>query len=170
MEQNPYQAPKAAVADAETEEYQPVKVFSTTGRIGRLRYIAYTVGLTFLIMLVAGFVAALLGPAGVFVTVVAWGLILVISVMLTIQRAHDFNTSGWLALLIIIPLVSLIFWFIPGTVGSNRFGAKTPPNSTGVIIGACILPIIAIVGIMAAIALPAYSDYAKRAKESQGQR
>ena len=27
--------------------------------------------------------------------------------MLTIQRAHDFNTTGWLAILSIVPLVNL---------------------------------------------------------------
>ncbi|MGH8618611.1 MAG: DUF805 domain-containing protein [Burkholderiales bacterium] len=169
MEQNPYQPPQAAVADA-VEDYQEVKVFSTSGRIGRLRYIAYSVGLSFLIMLVAGFLAAIVGPAGTIVTILAWGALIVVSVMLTIQRAHDFDTSGWLALLLVIPLVSLIFWFIPGTRGPNRFGGQTPPNTTGVVLGACVLPVIAIVGIIAAIALPAYSDYAKRAQQSQGKR
>ena len=60
-----------------------------------------------------------------------------------------------------------MFWFIPGTSGSNRFGAPPPPNSTGVILLALILPIIFVIGIVAAIAIPAYQDYATRARASQ---
>jgi membrane associated rhomboid family serine protease len=102
--------------------------------------------------------------------VVGYGAIIVLSALLTIQRAHDFNSSGWLALLVLIPLVNLIFWFIPGTDGENRFGRKTPPNGIGVILLACIVPLIFIIGILAAIAIPAYSGYVQRAKAAQVQK
>ena len=90
--------------------------------------------------------------------------------MLTIQRAHDFDTTGWLSILMLIPLVNLLFWFIPGTDGENRWGAKTPPNTVLVLIGAWIVPVIFFIGILAAIALPAYQDYTKRAQERQIQK
>ena len=167
---NPYLTPQAELDDA-AEEYQPVRVFSTSGRIGRVRYIAYSIGLTFLISFVVGIFTALLSSAlgsaaGVFMFA-AWAAIVVVSILLTIQRCHDFNASGWLSILGLIPLVNLIFWFIPGTDGPNRFGNKTPPNSTGVIIVACIVPFIFVTGIVAAIAIPAYQDYAKRAATKQ---
>jgi uncharacterized membrane protein YhaH (DUF805 family) len=91
----------------------------------------------------------------------------VVMVMLTIQRAHDFNTTGWIALLAVVPLVNLIFWFIPGTEGENRFGRQTPPNSIVAILLALILPLVFVLGIVAAIAIPAYQDYVKRAQASQ---
>jgi uncharacterized membrane protein YhaH (DUF805 family) len=156
---NPYAKPNAAVAEA-AEEYQEVKVFSTSGRIGRVRYIAYGMGIYFLFAIVGAGLSALLGSFGM---VIAWLAIMVVGFMLTIQRCHDFNTTGWLSLLVLVPLVNLIFWFIPGTDGSNDYGAKTPPNGVGVIIAACIVPIVAVVGILAAIAIPAYQDYQKRA-------
>jgi uncharacterized membrane protein YhaH (DUF805 family) len=163
---NPYQAPSAAVADAGSET-QPVKVFSISGRIGRARYIAYGMGFYILFGFVAGILAAALGPIGAVLTIVAWVAIVVIGFMLTIQRCHDFNMSGWLSLVMLVPLANLIFLFIPGTDGPNRFGGPTPPNGVGVLIGAWALPVIMVVGIVAAVALPAYQDYQKRAGQVQ---
>jgi len=162
---NPYAKPNAAVAEA-AEEYQEVKVFSTSGRIGRVRYIAYGMGIYFLFALVGAGLSAVLGSFGM---VIAWLAIMVVGFMLTIQRCHDFNTTGWLSLLVLVPLVNLIFWFIPGTDGSNDYGAKTPPNGTGVIIAALIIPILFVVGIVAAVALPAFQQYQAKAKQMQMQ-
>ncbi len=61
--------------------------------------------------------------------------------------------------------MNLIFWFIPGTDGPNRFGAKTPPNSVLVLIVVWLFPALFIGGIVAAVAIPAYSDYVKRAQQ-----
>ena len=60
---NPYRAPAAAVADA-SEQYQEVRVFAVSGRIGRARYIAYTLGLSLLFGAVIGVVATMLGAVG----------------------------------------------------------------------------------------------------------
>ncbi len=171
---NPYTTPKAKVTDPD-EEYGEIKVFSASGRLGRVRYIGYSVGLTMLISILFAFLAAAVGASAgkgvaASIMIVCYGAIVVLSALLTIQRAHDFNSSGWLALLVLIPLVNLIFWFIPGTDGENRFGRKTPPNGIGVILLACIIPFIAVIGILAAIAIPAYQDYVHRAKAAQVQK
>jgi len=166
---NPYQAPGAAVADA-GDQVQEVKVFSVSGRIGRARYLAYGVGFYILFGMLAGGLGAVLGAAGVVVMVLAWIGLVVMAFMLTIQRCHDFNTSGWLSLLWLIPFVNLMFLFIPGTDGPNRFGGPTPPNTTGVLILAWLFPALFVIGIVAAVALPAYQDYAKRAQEKQMQK
>jgi len=171
---NPYQAPAAAVTDA-AERYQQVNVFSVSGRIGRVRYIGYSVGLSLLFGIVIGVLSSALAAAGAaagvaVVAVLGYLGMFIVMFMLTIQRAHDFNTTGWLSILVLIPLVNLIFWFIPGTDGENDYGAPTPPNSTLAIIAALIVPIIAIVGILAAIAIPAYQGYVKRAQQMQMQK
>ena len=158
---NPYQPPAAAVADA-GEATQPVRVFAVSGRIGRARYIAYGFGLYALSMFVAGIIAGALGEPGAAIMMAAWLGVAVIGVMLTIQRCHDFNMSGWLSLLIIVPVVNLIFLAIPGTDGANRFGAPTPPNGIGVLIVAWLIPGVMIAGILAAIALPAYQQVLQR--------
>jgi len=164
---NPYQSPRAAVDEA-PEETQPVKPFSVSGRIGRVRYIAYGVGFYVLIWLVAGVFAAFLGNAAWVPLVIGWLAVLAIGFMLTIQRCHDFDTSGWLSLLVLVPFANLVFWFIPGSKGTNRWGAPTPPNGAGVIIAACLpVLIIPMIGILAAVAIPAYQDYTYRAKISE---
>jgi len=164
--QNPYGAPRAAVGDA-GEEFQPVKIFAVSGRIGRARYVVYSIVLSLLIMFVAGLATALLGPLGVAVMVVAYVGLIVVSIMLTIQRSHDFNMSGWFSLLALVPLVNMIFWFIPGTDGTNNYGPKTPPNSALVLVGVWIVPLVFVGGILAAVSIPAYQDYVKRANTQQ---
>ena len=163
---NPYAKPNAAVADT-AEEYQEVKVFATSGRIGRVRYIAYGMGIYLLFGILGGLLSIAIGAPGLWISSIAT---LVVGFMLTIQRSHDFNTTGWLSILVLIPLVNFIFWFIPGTDGENRFGAQTPPNTVMVLIGAWLVPFFFIIGIAAAVALPAYQDYVKRAKAQQFQK
>ncbi len=162
---NPYAAPDAAQVTAGNEEYQDVKIFSTKGRIGRVRYIGYSIAISFLISMVFGALSAIAGSPALIA--LAYIIILPMTLILTIQRCHDFNASGWWAITVFIPFVALIFWILPGTDGENRFGNKTRPNSTGAVILAVIIPLIAIVGILAAIAIPAYQDYVNRAKAAQ---
>ncbi len=141
---------------------QPVRLFSASGRIGRARYIAYGFGLYLLSMLAGVVGARLFGEVGAVLATVAWVAMAVLGVMLTVQRCHDFNVTGWFALLIVVPLANLVFLFIPGTDGPNRFGAPTPPNSVGVLVVAWLIPGIVIAGMIAAIALPAYEAYLQR--------
>ena len=155
---NPYATPKSAV-DESGPQYEPVKVFSVAGRIGRARDITYSVGMYILLGVLGAVLSAAIGPVGNVVGLVA---ALVVAYMLTVQRCHDFNTTGWLALVMFVPLANLIFWFIPGTDGPNRFGGPTPPNSVLTLVLVWFLPAIAVVGILAAIAIPAYQQYQVR--------
>lgn len=172
---NPFAPPGAVVSDINLspEAFQPVRVFSIAGRMGRLRYLAYVIGASLLISFVGGAILGAIGAAmnsaaviGVG-TVLMYGGILVLSVMFLIQRSHDMDLSGWFSVLAFIPLVGLYWLFKGVTPGPNRFGPPPPPNTLGVKILAWILPVILIIGILAAIALPAYSDYTKRAKAAQ---
>ncbi len=168
---NPYDAPRSRI-EAAQGAYGEIRIFTPKGRIGRIRYIGYTTGITLLLGFAIGLLSAVMGRVGgqglaTVVIVASYIGMLVIMILLTIQRAHDFNASGWMALVVIIPLVNLIFWFIPGTDGDNRFGPQTPPNGAGVVVLALILPIVFVVGIVAAIAIPAYQDYVKRAAATQ---
>jgi uncharacterized membrane protein YhaH (DUF805 family) len=56
----------------------------------------------------------------VIATVVFFGGIMV-------RRLHDVNVTGWVAFVcFFIPLVGLIFGFVPGTKGPNKYGAAPP--------------------------------------------
>ena len=176
MEQpgNPYQAPRVGVADPR-QEYAPMRIFSVSGRLGRLRYLAYSMGVPFLILVPLLIVAAVLGaimPPLVIVGIILGGIgyvaVIVLQFIFTIRRCHDFDTSGWLSLLLLVPLAPFVFWFIPGTTGANRYGNPPPPNSGGVI-AVVLLPLIVIpiIGILAAIAIPQYQEYTVRARTAE---
>jgi uncharacterized membrane protein YhaH (DUF805 family) len=164
MATNPYAAPRAAVSDVEdAQEFQEIRMWSAQGRLGRLRYLAYMTGAYILaIALVGGTIAVLGETAGGLVTILAYVVAAVFVILVSIQRSHDMNWSGWTVLLQLIPIVGLIWVFKPGTPGSNDYGAPPPPNTTGVKILGLLLPIIAIIGIVAAIVIPAYADYQQR--------
>ena len=171
---NPYAAPRTNVSRADSsDDYGEIKMFSAQGRIGRVRYIGYTFGLTFGIAIVVGMISALAGAAGsgIAFTVAAIGYIaiVVVQILLTIQRSHDMNVTGWLCLISLVPLAALVFWFVPGTRGENDYGKQPPPNTMGAVVLACVLPIVFIVGIAAAVAIPAYQDYVQRAAASTPQ-
>jgi len=161
------------VADDDNQDYGEVRIFSAQGRLGRVRYIGYMAGMALLISIVGGglAIAALFMEqvaVAIGIAVVANVTMFVMQFLLTIQRAHDFNQTGWLSVLLLLPLIPLIFWFIPGSKDENQYGKRPPPNTAGVIVLACIMPVIVIGGILAAVAVPAYQDYAERARQVQG--
>jgi type IV pilus assembly protein PilA len=91
---------------------------------------------------------------------------LVLYVLWTIRRLHDFNVNGWFTFIFILPLINLVLWLIPGTRGENNYGPMQPPNTLGVISSALVTPLVFIV--LAAIAIPAYQDFTIRARVAEG--
>jgi uncharacterized membrane protein YhaH (DUF805 family) len=176
---NQYAPPTAAVSDVSPESvgYSELKYFSTKGRIGRLRYLAYSTGSSLIIMFVLGLVMGMLGAVGggalgligTLVSLVAYPFIIWFAFICAIKRCHDANLSGWWSLGMFIPIANFAFFFMPGTKGSNKFGPPPPPNTLGVKVLGLILPIIFFVGIMAAIALPAYQAAKMGATQSSSQ-
>ena len=180
---NPYSTPQSPF-DADEETYEP-HVLSFDGRIGRLRYLAYSIPwglLTWVAFLVLGIVAAIVVPAFASGSEAAAGIIGIVAALVMVviayipvfglakRRLNDMNQSGWLSLILIIPFVNFIFLlvllFAPGTQGTNRYGPQPCENSGLVIVGALFFPLsfVAVIGILAAIALPAYQDYTVRAQ------
>lgn len=169
---SPYTPPQRELIDEQTE-FGPIRIFSAKGRLGRLRYIAYSIGVSLVIYLFMGILLAalgvvmdegMLGAGTALITSLGLLTMLFVNVLLTIQRCHDFNVSGWLSLLLLLPFVPLIFWIIPGTQGINNFGPQPPPNRGAAVIVAVLLILVAVIGILAAIAIPAYQDYVARAQ------
>ena len=141
--------------------YRPVRIWPPRGSIGRLRFLAYSLAL----YLLAVVLAAVLGLVSVFVGVrpelVAWASIAIYpgaGLLVPIQRSHDMNLSGWWSLLAFIPLVGLYWLLKGGTPGDNRWGAPPPPNGLGVRILAFVMVAFVafgvIAGIVAGIAMP----------------
>ena len=168
---NPYSPTRANVTEESGDGADAtftLNLFSPAGRIGRIRYLAYSMGFSLLIMFVGGILAAVVSP---YLIALVYAAMLYVQFMLTIKRCHDFNTSGWLSLLLLVPVASLIFLFLPGTDGPNRFGNKTAPNGkTGVVLVIVALVGIMLIGILAAIAIPQYQQYVNKAKAAQMQK
>ncbi|WP_324732990.1 DUF805 domain-containing protein [Pseudomonas paeninsulae] len=164
----PYATPLATVAEA-LPEFGELEVFSINGRIGRLRYLAWS--LMLLLAALALFGVASMGLAiseiigGILIAVVGIG-IMVVSVQIGVQRLHDIGWSGWLWLINLVPVVggvfALLMLVIPGTTAANRYGPPAPPNSRAVKVLALLWLLVPVLGILAAITLPAYQDYVNR--------
>jgi uncharacterized membrane protein YhaH (DUF805 family) len=113
-------------------------------------------------------------------------------IQIGVKRLHDIGWSGWLLLLSLLPYVGAAFIFVPnvgeflsgifslaggvfaivmlvvpGGKSANRFGSPPPPNSRSVKILASLWLLVPVLGILAAIAIPAYNDYVERAREAQ---
>lgn len=160
---SPYAPPRAAVGE-NLPEYANLKVFTIHGRIGRLRYLAWTLVLT-LAMLVAGgiistvsFAVATASPTAGMILGVLLGLALFVAlawvnVQIGVQRLHDLGWSGWLYCLNLVPLVNSVFpillLVLPGNAGANQYGAPPPRNSTAVKVLATLW--LAFIPIMLAI-------------------
>jgi uncharacterized membrane protein YhaH (DUF805 family) len=144
--ESPYAPPRATVGEA-LPAFSVLKPFSFDGRIGRLRFLAWTMALT-LVTLGIGAVLSVFGFALIGTDSTA-GLILAgllavilvvvlafISIQFSVQRLHDIGWSGWLWLLNLVPFVGSVFPFVmaivPGNNTANRYGAPPPPNSNAV--------------------------------------
>ncbi|KIL03917.1 hypothetical protein QX25_13260 [Stutzerimonas stutzeri] len=135
---SPYAPPRTQL-DEPPAGFAELKVFSLKGRIGRLRYLAWSlVAMMALVALVLAIMPlfAWLAPAAIVLAVVIISAAAVVNVQIGVQRLHDMNLSGWLMLLHFVPVVGslmpLVLAAVPGKAGNNRFGAPPPPNGTAV--------------------------------------
>lgn len=175
-----FQAPAATLVDQESEEdfvTPGVFSFSMAGRLGRLRYIAYSWAVMVPIAVI-GILAAILIPrmsGGAtlgFVLLAAVGIVAIwLGIRLAVLRLHDVNRTGkWILLLILlfglggatmaptlIIICTAVFWLgslalmaWPGSGGSNDYGPPCGPNTPLIVIGAVLILILQVVGLFKA--------------------
>ncbi len=157
-DESPYSPPRAAVGEA-LPEFSELKVFSIQGRIGRLRFLAWTLVSLLVAAAVAGVIAISLFAGEHFMLGGLFGMIAVlvylyVNITISVQRLHDLGWSGWLWLLNLVPLVGSVFpiliMVMPGNTGANRYGAPPPPNSTAVkVLSSLWLVVLALVLVSA---------------------
>ena len=182
-EANPYVSPTDDLVSEQKLAVKP-EFFSMSQRIGRIRYLAYNsvyMLVFYLILAVLGVAAAVstAGESVPVVSIVVAGLVylcfLFASIVLGIRRLHDLDKSGLFYLLNLVPVVNIglvvYMVFFPGSEAENSFGQKPEPNTVWTWILGLVLPFImsAMIGILAAIALPAYQDYVERAQQAESQ-
>ena len=150
------------------------------GRFGRLSYLGWNGLLCISIMLIAILVAIglpglqtpdqrLPTSAILFLGFVYMG-VLYFTFIFAIRRLHDRNHSGWLSLLTLIPLINLgltlYLAFAKGDEHENQFGLPRSTKTWEKVL-AWFYVLIFPIGILAAIAIPAYQDYVQRAHQAQ---
>lgn len=163
---NPYAAPNAPVGGVYEDSMgvQGVTLWSTKGRIGRLRFLVYMFyscllcGVGAVGIVSTGVLRVFIGapsPTTPIAIVFSIGLALVpwsiFYVLVAVRRAHDMDWPGWTLLLTLIPFVGLLWIVKGGTQGHNRFGAPPPPNGSSVRIGVWLMPaIVLVIAVVAA--------------------
>ncbi|RMQ48629.1 hypothetical protein ALQ04_01953 [Pseudomonas cichorii] len=135
---SPYAPPKADVT-SDLPRYSTLRIFSIQGRIGRLRYLAWSLALIAASLAATSICFAVLSVSlvgGGLLSTIAFAAFVIVSVQIGTQRLHDAGWSGWLLLLNLAPFIGGIFPFlmllIPGNTGPNKYGAPPPPNSRAV--------------------------------------
>lgn len=159
---SPYASPSAVIAQ-DDEEVGELNIWGVEGRIGRMRYIAWS-----MVFMFAMLPAMLIGTLAFGISAILGGLIMavigvaaiIIGVQISVKRLHDIGWSGWLLFIALIPFVGSIFqlliFVMPGSQGSNRFGAAPPENSQSVKVLFWIwlaFMVISIIGIITAATL-----------------
>ncbi|OUS24309.1 hypothetical protein A9Q99_25060 [Gammaproteobacteria bacterium 45_16_T64] len=164
------------------DETYPPAIFSTHGRIGRLRYFAYSMIYNMLTLFIAGIATAVLIPAlsegsldkpgdSMLWLVMLFNLPLFLAFFIAARRRlHDLNITSWLALFTFVPFINMLFFLYlliwPGTPDTNNYGPRPQSNSILLLLMGS-LGTVAIIGMLAAIAIPAYKDYVQRAQQAQ---
>lgn len=153
---------------------------NANGRFGRMSYLGWNGLLSISIMLIAILVAIglpglqtpdqrLPTSAILFLGFIYMG-VLYFTFIFAIRRLHDRNHSGWLSLLMLIPLINLgltlYLAFAKGDEHENQFGLPHI-TKTWEKVFAWIYILIIPIGILTAIAIPAYQDYVQRAHQAQ---
>jgi uncharacterized membrane protein YhaH (DUF805 family) len=147
----------------EIEQYRArPALFTLHGRLGRARWVLYGMGAVcaaFLVMVLAGYGLYLSGRLGrmlyqVLFYAMYFFALPIFFVQLTVRRAHDFNVEGWLALLLLVPIVNMMFAFIPGTRGENLYGPELEPESLATNIAAVVAPLLFIAAFLSATTIP----------------
>jgi uncharacterized membrane protein YhaH (DUF805 family) len=163
---------KTVRVEEDTFTPHPLNVFSLTGRLGRLRYLAYAFP-AYLPLIGAAIVGGVMGgmgkSAGTFATLLVIGGLatLWLGLRLAVLRLHDLNLSGFWVLLPIVPmftlftgspvlmiastgfmllgLLALFVW--PGGMLGNDYGPPSAPNTVWTVIGAVLFILLSLIGV-----------------------
>ncbi|WP_048690845.1 DUF805 domain-containing protein [Catenovulum maritimum] len=166
--ENLFTAPEAELV-TENQGYSTPKIFQASGRLGRVRYLAHA-SISYLVLLPAAGLFAISETLGAIGIAVGYAFMFYITIVAGIKRLHDINRKGWYLLLLFVPLINLILVLIllfkSGDIGENEYGLPAHPNTAKTWILGLVMPLIFIIGILAAIAVPAYNDYLQAAQNA----
>lgn len=152
------------------------RMFQTRARIGRARYLAYCTVLTVLLTICLAILEAVTGDSKEALFVVRCLSVLAslgLSMVMAARRLHDLGHKSWPGVLLAVPFVNIVvaLWllFARGNPRPNEYGPAPAPNTWGLILLACLLPVLFVAGIvMAIVARPEKSTF-ERARDEMEQ-
>ncbi|MDQ1919632.1 DUF805 domain-containing protein [Massilia pseudoviolaceinigra] len=141
---NPYASPVADMHAGLDETYEP-SLFALRGRVGRLRFLVYTILPAYAVLMLLGLSALLSGraPVGGTATPKLLALLAVaLAVVTALRRLDDLNHSRWWGLLLLVPPVNVFVWcyllIVSGSETANKRGPAPAPNTVMVKLGAML--------------------------------
>lgn len=143
--------------------YSDAPWYATSGRIGRIRFMAFGFIWGLVLTIIALIVILLLSSLGMDVLSVSAIAMLVVMipaflyayVILPKRRLNDMGKSGWLALLVFVPIINFIYMLFlylkSGDIGTNKYGAPPAPLTlVEKVLGALLILLILVnIGIAA---------------------
>ncbi|MFZ2171181.1 MAG: DUF805 domain-containing protein [Methylococcaceae bacterium] len=148
------------------------------GRARRKEYWYFTL-FNFLAFFIVTFIDSAIGSFNYEVGIGLFGgiyslAVLIPAIAVSVRRLHDTNRSGWWLLIELIPVIGaivlLIFLVQDSQQGDNQYGPNPKPDDKGgsnlAIVVTVVIVTMSVIGILAAIAIPAYQDYVERAKQT----
>ncbi|MBV8634010.1 MAG: DUF805 domain-containing protein [Burkholderiaceae bacterium] len=148
----PYAPPTASLEDVAQDSYEP-KLFALDGRIGRVRFLAYS-SLAMLLAFCLSLVCVMITNTQssgfdkwtVFdlINVVPYIATATVPLIYARRRLHDIGVSGWRSLLLFVPILGIgVFFYIAckhGAAGSNIYGPPPHKNRIVTVVYAILLP------------------------------
>lgn len=152
----------------------PLFAMNTDGRIGRLRFLAYSIVMYLPFFALGLLIAILPGMMSIIVGIAGFVALIWLPIRLMVLRMHDLNLSGkWLWLLLLLSgasgmvlrsnqsvLVSALIWLalilvslLPGNKHENSYGDPSVPNPLWVKVVAGVFIALQILGMLSAIKL-----------------
>jgi uncharacterized membrane protein YhaH (DUF805 family) len=157
----------------EPTAYCELPLISLEGRLGRMRYMAWSMAWGLISMIAVLFLTVLPGLIFVPLGLIFGIIMLVASISLTVRRLHDMNKSGlWLLFVCVLGgalgysagrspstgpmMLAFLFQFLflgflcikPGDSGTNDYDHPPPPNHAGVnLLGGIFIFCMAIYGV-----------------------
>jgi len=136
-----------------TQRYSKVDLLSIKGRLGRRYYLFYSMLPLIFLWAVSGLTGinhygADLSSGSLFLLSLTTAIVIFIQIYLTIQRCHDFDKSGWYAILALIPFSNLIYASIMSTNGLNRYGEMPEPAPIFIVFANYLLILLSLSSIV----------------------
>lgn len=155
------------------------KPLSASGRFGRLSYLGWVMLSSIAMMILLSILLSIFGlafnPQNISIGplipyIIVYLVFIYISIVFMIRRLHDRNHSGWLSLLVLVPVANIIFMlylvFAKGDVAPNNYGSPRSTAKWEKVLAWFYIALFPL-GILAAISIPSYQNYVERSQIQQ---